>query len=104
MLVINLDNIEWQEFYPGVMRRALAQDATIGRRLDLVRVAPGTKFPRHRHPEYEWIYVLRGVFADEHGKYPNGTFMINEQGSEHSPFTEGGCEFLLFWCGRHERI
>jgi anti-sigma factor ChrR (cupin superfamily) len=29
--------------------------------------------------------VLDGVFSDEHGDYPAGTFLMNPHGSRHSP-------------------
>ena len=41
----------------------------------LVRWAPETRFSTHRHYGGEEIVVVRGVFADEHGKYPAGTWI-----------------------------
>jgi anti-sigma factor ChrR (cupin superfamily) len=35
----------------------------------LVRWAPGTYFNPHRHFGGEEIYVVEGVFSDEHGRY-----------------------------------
>ena len=48
----------------------------------------------HDHPEGEEILVLDGVFSDEHGDWPAGTFLLNPEGFRHSPFSESGC--LLF--------
>jgi anti-sigma factor ChrR (cupin superfamily) len=31
--------------------------------------------------------VLEGVFADEHGTYPKGSWLRNPHMSEHDPFT-----------------
>lgn len=60
----------------------------------LVRYAPGGAFRPHVHPEGEEILVLEGVFADEHGAYPTGTYLLNPDGSRHAPRSATGC--LLF--------
>lgn len=57
----------------------------------LVKWAPGTIFQRHSHFGGEEIYVLEGVFEDEHGTYPQGTWIRNPHGSIHTPFSKEGC-------------
>jgi anti-sigma factor ChrR (cupin superfamily) len=57
----------------------------------LVRWAPGTRFPAHSHPGGEEILVLDGVFQDEHGSYPDGSWLRNPPGSVHTPWSETGC-------------
>ena len=57
----------------------------------LVRWAPGTQFQAHRHPGGEEIFVLEGVFQDEHATYPAGSWLRNPPGSVHCPWSEGGC-------------
>jgi anti-sigma factor ChrR (cupin superfamily) len=61
----------------------------------LVRYAPGGAFPEHAHPQGEEILVLDGVFSDEHGDYPAGTFLMNPHGSRHSPRSEPGCTLFV---------
>jgi anti-sigma factor ChrR (cupin superfamily) len=53
----------------------------------LVRWAPSTRFRRHRHWGGEEILVLDGVFEDEHGTYPKGSWLRSPHLSEHNPFT-----------------
>lgn len=53
----------------------------------LVRWAPNTQFSRHRHWGGEEILVLDGVFEDEHGAYPKGTWLRSPHLSAHTPFT-----------------
>ncbi len=53
----------------------------------LVRWAPNTQFQPHRHWGGEEIYVLDGVFHDEHGEYPKGTWIRSPHMSQHTPFT-----------------
>ena len=60
----------------------------------LVRWAPGTRFSPHRHAGGEEILVLEGVFSDEHGAYPAGTWLRSPDGSVHQPFSDTGC---LIW-------
>jgi anti-sigma factor ChrR (cupin superfamily) len=57
----------------------------------LVRWAPGTHFQAHSHPSGEEILVLAGVFQDEHGNYPAGSWLRNPPGSIHRPWSEPGC-------------
>ena len=57
----------------------------------LVRWAPGTVFQPHRHLGGEEILVLSGVFQDEAGTYPTGSWLRNPPGSVHRPWSEPGC-------------
>jgi len=59
-----------------------------------VRYEPDSRFPAHDHPEGEEILVLKGVFSDEHGDWPAGTFLLNPEGFRHTPFSKPGC--ILF--------
>ncbi|PRC91732.1 cupin domain-containing protein [Solimicrobium silvestre] len=61
----------------------------------LVRWAPGTQFNSHRHYGGEEIYVLEGVFEDEFGRYPAGTWMRSPHLSAHRPFSNEGCTILV---------
>ena len=61
----------------------------------LVRWAPGTRFNLHRHYGGEEIYVLEGVFEDEFGRYPAGTWMRSPHLSAHCPFSIEGCTILV---------
>lgn len=54
----------------------------------LVKWPAGERFQPHRHFGGEEILVLSGQFADEHGQYPQGTWIRNPHMSEHYPFVE----------------
>ena len=41
----------------------------------LVRFRPGATFPSYAHPGGEELLILDGVFSDEHGDYPTGTYL-----------------------------
>ena len=61
----------------------------------LVDWAPGTVFQPHTHFGGEEILVLRGVFEDEHGAYPAGTWLRSPHLSRHAPFTREGTTILV---------
>lgn len=56
----------------------------------LVKWQAGTEFHRHGHPGGEEILVLDGIFEDEQGRYPKGTWLRNPPSSAHTPFSTNG--------------
>lgn len=51
---------EWKEPAPGIFVKLLATDIDRGRVSMLVRLAPGTDYPSHRHAGLEELYLLDG--------------------------------------------
>lgn len=62
-----------------------------GEQTALVRWRPNTHFLPHHHFGGEEIFVLDGVFSDEHGDYPAGAWLRSPHWSRHTPFTRTGC-------------
>jgi anti-sigma factor ChrR (cupin superfamily) len=60
-------------------------------RVELWRLAAGTRLGRHEHPGGEEMFVLEGVLEDELGRYPKGAWLRNPPGSAHAPFSDRGC-------------
>jgi anti-sigma factor ChrR (cupin superfamily) len=86
---IDTDRAEWRPgLVPGL--RVLPLHAHGTEHTALVDWAPGTVFKPHTHWGGEEILVLRGVFEDEHGCYPAGTWLRNPHGSQHTPFSREG--------------
>lgn len=80
----------------GVERMPLEREAAeSGHTTSLVRFAPGSSFPPHAHPLGEEIYVLEGIFSDENGDYPAGSYFRNPPNSAHAPFTKTGCTLFV---------
>lgn len=80
----------------GVERRPLYRvGGEQARATSLVRYAPGSSFNAHVHSGGEEILVLEGVFEDEHGRYPAGTYLRNPPGSQHSPGASSGCMIFV---------
>jgi hypothetical protein len=66
-----------------------------GRATSIVRYAPGSAFPAHTHDAGEEFLVLDGVFRDEHGDYPAGTYARNPPGTRHAPGSAAGCTIFV---------
>ena len=80
----------------GVWRKPLArEEAERGHATSIVRYDPGARFSAHNHPQGEEILVLEGVFSDETGNYPAGTYFRNPEGFRHAPFSVEGCVLLV---------
>jgi len=80
----------------GVERRMLDRiGGEVARATSLVRYAAASTFPAHDHALGEEFLVLDGVFSDEHGDYPAGTYVRNPPLSRHSPRTAPGCTILV---------
>lgn len=61
----------------------------------MLKYAPESRVPRHRHIGLESIVVLDGMQRDENGDYVSGTIVLNPPGSEHSVWTAQGCVVLI---------
>lgn len=81
---------------PGVERRMLDRIGDeVARATSIVRYAAGSHFSAHHHPGGEEFLVLDGVFSDERGDYPAGTYVRNPIGSHHAPFSREGCTIFV---------
>jgi len=96
-VVIATETLSWRPSpQKGVERRLLDRiGGEIARATSLVRYAPASHFPAHAHALGEEFLVLDGVFSDEQGDYPAGTYVRNPPGSSHAPYTGPGCTILV---------
>ena len=92
------DSLDWRQgMVPGLKVTSLHQGLT--KHTALVRWAPQTRFNPHTHVGGEEILVLEGVFHDEHGAYPAGTWIRSPHLSHHRPFTESEGATILVKVG-----
>ena len=84
---------------PGVDRRMRDRiGGEVARATSIVRYAADSRFDRHVHEGGEEILVLDGVFSDERGDYPAGTYVRNPPGTSHASVSRGGCTlFVKLW-------
>ena len=93
-VVINTQSSKWfAGMVPGLTVLPLSSFGTTS--TALVRWAPGTYFNPHRHFGGEEIFVIDGVFEDEHGRYPEGTWLRSPHMSAHKPFSVEGCTIFV---------
>src|SRR6201982_2883493 len=83
----------------GVERRMLDRIGDeIARATSIVRYAPGSHFSAHTHGGGEEFLVLEGVFEDERGDFPAGSYVRNPPTSRHTPSSATGCTlFVKLW-------
>ncbi len=67
----------------------------VARATSVVRYAPGSRFSSHTHDKGEEFLVLSGVFSDEHGDYPAGSYVRNPWGTQHAPSSAPGCTIFV---------
>ena len=90
--------MEWTASPSGTVWRErvhLVGPAESGQVTSVVRYEPHSTFHAHNHPDGEEILVLAGVFSDEHGDWPAGTYLLNPEGFRHAPFSRDGCVLFV---------
>jgi anti-sigma factor ChrR (cupin superfamily) len=91
--LIDTKSAPWhQGMVPGLHVMPLMRQ---GNGSTLVRWAPQTYFNPHKHYGGEEIFVVDGVFEDEHGRYPAGSWIRSPHLSLHQPFSKEGCTIFV---------
>lgn len=83
-----LDHYElgpWRWVGPGVRQRSVSVPEAAGMKVFMLKAAPGTKLPHHKHSGYEWTCVLEGAFEHQFGRYGPGDFDEADETMEHKP-------------------
>jgi len=99
-VVMHGDSIAWEDSpMRGVERRRLDRiDAENERVTTIVRYAPKSHFSPHVHTGGEEFIVLEGVFEDDYGDWPAGSYIRNPPQSKHKPGSTDGCIiFVKLW-------
>lgn len=93
-LVSLYGNGKWQWVGPGVYRQFLDVPSLEGTRVFMLKAAPGTRLPDHRHAGTEWTCVLKGAFIHDHGRFGAGDFDEADDSVAHNPYVEDGEECI----------
>jgi len=80
----DIDKVPWVERRPGVFWKTLWEDADGRHKTVLIRYAPGSVIPRHRHIGDEQIWVLEGSVADDTGVCTAGNYARRPPGCVHT--------------------
>lgn len=97
-VIVDSSTMDWQPSpSTTVWRKRLHLSGPIeaGLVTSVVRYEVGSSFHPHEHPDGEEIFVLEGVFSDEHGDWPAGTYLLNPEGFRHAPFSNDGCVLFV---------
>lgn len=99
-VIVHAARLQWTPSpIAGVDRRMLDRIGDeVARATSIVRYAPHSRFSAHTHDGGEEFLVLDGVFEDEHGAYPAGSYVRNPPTSRHTPGSAPGCTlFVKLW-------
>ena len=87
---------DWEEAAPGVYVKLLASDTRWNRVTLLVRLAPGSDYPAHRHAGLEELHLLDGELMIDDRKLQPGDYNRAEAGSvDRRVWSETGCMCVL---------
>lgn len=98
--LVQYDKNPWQASpAAGVERKMLDRiGEEVARATTIVRFAPNSSFDRHTHHGGEEFIVLEGVFQDESGDFPAGSYVRNPPTTAHTPWSDPGCTiFVKLW-------
>lgn len=85
-VVIDTQKAEWTPGIGGLFVMPL--HSYKGESTALVKWPKGERFQLHRHFGGEEVFVIKGEFIDEYGRYPQGTWIRSPHLSEHNPYVE----------------
>ncbi|WP_298848789.1 cupin domain-containing protein [uncultured Ruegeria sp.] len=96
-VAVHFDETEWVASPAvGVERKMLDRiGEEVARATTIVRFAPGSAFSAHTHDGGEEYLVLDGVFQDETGDFPVGSYVRNPPTSSHTPSAADGATILV---------
>ncbi|MBX2880965.1 MAG: cupin domain-containing protein [Granulosicoccus sp.] len=99
-VLLHTDEIDWEDSpMVGVTRRRLDRvNRAEDRVTTIVRYAPGSHFSSHIHTGGEELLILDGVFEDDYGHWPAGSYIRNPPTSSHTPGSEPGCTLFVKLC------
>ena len=87
---------EWKEVTPGISVKLLATDTHENRVSMLVRLAPGTEYPPHRHAGLEELHLLHGeLMIDDRKLYPGDYNRADADSVDRRVWSETGCTCVL---------
>ena len=93
----------WEHDPGGLEVRRLHRDAAAARVTSLVRIAPGVRYPGHRHASTEELYMLAGDLTVEGERLGAGDYCAAAAGTmHHETASDGGCTFVLMTSERDE--
>lgn len=88
----------------GVDLKLLFRDQQADRTTVLVRMAPGARYPVHRHDDDEQCLVIKGDVRWRDQVYREGDFVVTARNSTHPQLWSEGGNLLLIVAGHNEFV
>ena len=85
-VVIDTKNTAWLSGMGGL--KVMPLHSFQGESTALVKWPKGERFQPHQHFGGEEIFVISGEFIDEHGRYPENSWLRSPHMSSHHPYVE----------------
>lgn len=94
---VKFDESDWVKSPSvGVERRMLDRiGEEVARATTIVRFSEGAEFSAHTHDGGEEYLVLEGMFQDEDGDFPVGSYVRNPPTTSHQPSATNGAVILV---------
>lgn len=88
---IQAHELDWKNKASGI--ECFALDFESGKKVELLRIAPGAGVPAHTHEGEELTLLLDGAFEDEFGVHELGDLIILDERFTHHPVSDAqrGC-------------
>ena len=103
-IAVDLRAIEWETGRrPGIARK-LVRGNRLGEYTTFLRLDPGVRFPSHRHPSGEELFVVEGRIRIEGRWYEAGCFVYTPPGGVHDVFSDTGAVMLIRMPGPAEML
>ena len=80
---------------PGVSYKSLRMSGERNAGTYLVKMAPGTSYPPHDHPQGEEVYVVSGSMRVGADRLSAGDYLYTPPGAAHDADTSEGCVFFV---------
>jgi quercetin dioxygenase-like cupin family protein len=94
-IAVDLRQIEWEAGRrPGITRKMLRGDRG-GDYTTFLKLDPGVRFPKHRHPSGEELLVVEGRIQIEGRWYESSCYVYTPPGAVHDVFTDTGAVMLI---------
>lgn len=104
LIVLRTPQMEWSTLSPGLSVKVLFDDKEREVTTTLVRLAPGTLYPAHRHKSVEEVYVLQGELQVEGVDLRPGDFCLAQPYTVHqASYSKSGC-LLVVKSSKHDEV
>lgn len=87
----------------GVSIKVLKADVEMDRAVVKIKFEPGSKMPRHSHYCRAIAYTVSGEWAYDEGSFGPGETAWEEEGNDHTPWSDTGAELFIVFDGKDGR-